>query len=101
MPYLLECVIGTLASVGLICILKAIYDIIRANYARVNASATLILKADGTAPDSERLLLAAREARRLYLPGLKIVFLEQAQTGPTIAAQVAARCHITYIQSKE
>ena len=73
MPYLFECVIGTLAAVGFICILKGIYDIIMTGYARTDAPATLYLSGDGTSPDSERLLLAAEQARRLY-PGWKSFF---------------------------
>ncbi len=100
MPYVLECVVGTLAAVGLICILKAVYDIIMATYTRAEGSATLVLKGDGSLPESERLLLAAREARRLYLPGLEILFLEQVRDGegPNLAERTAARCQATYIK---
>ena len=100
MPYLLECVVGTLAAVGLICILKAVYAIMMASYARADGRATLILRGHGASPESERLLLAAREARRLYLPGLEIVFLEQDDDGAeqNLAERVAARCHVTYIK---
>ncbi len=76
MPYLLECVIGTLAAVGFICILKGVYDIIMTSYARTGQPATLYLSGDGASPDCEHLLLAAEQARRLYLPGMEIVFLE-------------------------
>lgn len=100
MPYVLECVVGTLAAVGLICILKALYAIIMTSYARADGRATLVLKGDGTAPESERLLLAAREVRRLYLPELQIVFLEQADADgrTTLAERAAARCQATYIK---
>ena len=66
MPYFLECIIGTLAAVGFICILKGVYDIIMTSYARTGQPATLFLSGDGTSPDSEHLLLAAEQARRLY-----------------------------------
>ena len=66
MHYVLECVVGTLAAVGLICILKAVYDIIMATYTRAEGSATLVLKGDGSLPESERLLLAAAAGAPLY-----------------------------------
>ncbi len=98
MPYLFECVIGTLAAVGFICILKGIYDIIMTGYARTDAPATLYLSGDGTSPDSERLLLAAEQARRLYLPRMEIVFLELGDAADNPAAAAAARYGITYIK---
>lgn len=98
MSYLLECVIGTLAAVGFICILKAIYDIIMASYAHTEQPATLFLSGDGNSPASEHLLLAAEQARRLYLPGMEIVFLELGETQDNPAARLAARRGITYIK---
>ena len=100
MPYFLECIIGTLAAVGFICILKGVYDIIMTSYARTGQPATLFLSGDGTSPDSEHLLPAAEQARRLYLPSMQIVFLELGDTaeGETLAARIAARRGITYIK---
>lgn len=100
MPYLLECIIGTLAAIGFICILKGVYDIIMTSYARTGQPATLYLSGDGASPASEHLLLAAEQAKRLYLPGMEIVFLELGDSadGETLVARIAARRGITYIK---
>lgn len=98
MTYLLECVIGTLAAVGLICILHTVYAIIKSNYTRISCCAALVLYGDGTSPDSERLLLAAQEVRQQYLPGLTIIFAEQhlADGKPVPAEKLAARYGVRY-----
>lgn len=100
MPYLMECIIGTLAAVGFICILKGVYDIIMTSYARTGQPATLYLSGDGASPDCEHLLLAAEQARRLYLPGMEIVFLETGGTTEEepLAARLAARRGIIYMK---
>lgn len=100
MPYAAECILGTLAAVGFICILKGIYDIIMMSYARAAESATLYLRGDGTAPSSERLLLAAEQAQRIYLPRMRIVFVEEntEDAGENLAARLAARRGIIYIK---
>ena len=102
MPYWMECIIGTMAAIGLICILQTVYAIMRSSYVRAHGRAVLVLRGDGSAPESERLLLAAAESRR-YLPGVEIVFLEQ-QLCPcpnNLAARTAARCGAVYRQAPE
>lgn len=100
MPYFAECVLGTLAAVGFICILKGIYDIIITSYARTEERATLYLSGDGTSPSSERMLLAAEQARRAYLPHMQIVFIEQRldDEDENLASRFAARRGITYMK---
>lgn len=100
MPYFTECILGTLAAVGFICILKGVYDIIMTSYARAEEPATLYLSGDGASPASERMLLAAEQARRVYLPHMRIVFIEQSADaeGENLAARLAARRGITYMK---
>lgn len=100
MRYLLECVIGTLAAVGFICILKTVYDIIKTSYFRTNGSAELYLYGSGTSPESEQLLNCAEQVRRLYLPGLNIIFVETEgmNEGYNYAQAIAARRAVTYIK---
>lgn len=100
MPYFAECIFGTLAAIGFICILKGVYDIIMTSYARAKEPATLYLSGDGTSLESEHMLLAAEQARRVYLPHMEIVFIERNADvqGESLVARLAARRGITYIK---
>ena len=101
MSFFGQCVIGTLAAVGLICILKTVYDIIFTGSQIAWGRAELYLYGDGTAVQSQTLLQAAEEARRLYLPALDIVFVETAAPDDrwNYAAHHAARHDVTYIDA--
>lgn len=104
MAYLMECVVGTLAAVGLICILKTVYDIIMTDYYSAVGRAELFLYGRGADPDSERLLCAAEQARRLYLPGLAITFVETGEPDGAynFAEMISARRGMQYTkQSKD
>lgn len=97
----LQCLIGALAAVGFICILKAVYDIIFTGYLRTDGRCELFLYGCGTDPEMERLLHAAEQVRRLYLPGLAIVFVEDGNADPeryNYVQALAARRDMEYIE---
>lgn len=101
MPYIAECVVGTLAAIGLICILKTVYDIIIKGYYSAEGRAELFLYGHGKQPSGHRLLCAADQARRELFPGLVVTFvdLDEGESRQTEAARaLAARCGITYIK---
>lgn len=78
----LECIIGTLAAVGLVCILKAVYDIIFTGYLRTDGACELFLYGDGTDPKAEQMLNTAMQVRRLYYPSLAIIFVDNGDGDP-------------------
>lgn len=97
----LQCIIGTLAAVGLVCILKAVYDIIFTGYLRTDGQHELFLYGCGTDPACEQLLATAAQVRRLYLPGLCIVFVENGEADPerfNYAKVLCARRGMEYIE---
>ena len=63
MSFFWECVIGTLAAVGLICILKSLYDIIVTDYLTDGVRVELLLYGDGGDPHLGRLLRAVLRPR--------------------------------------
>lgn len=56
MSFFWECVIGTLAAVGLICILKSLYDIIVTDYMTDGVRVELLLYGDSSDPQFGRFL---------------------------------------------
>lgn len=97
----LECVIGIFAAVGLICILKAVYDIIFTGYFRTDGQTELFLYASGTDPKVEQLIATAAQIRRMYLPALIVVFVENGEADPekfNYAKALCTRRHMEYIE---
>lgn len=97
----LECLIGMLAAVGFICILKAVYDIIFTGYLRTDEQSELFLYGCGTDPRTEQLLNTAAQVRRLYLPGLSVIFIENGEADPekfNYAKVLCARRNMEYIE---
>lgn len=97
----LQCIIGMLSAVGLICILKAVYDIIFTGYLRTDGQSELFLYGCGTDPRTEQLIRAALQVRRLYLPGLAVVFVENGEADPdtfNYAKALCARRDMEYIE---
>ncbi|MBR3867005.1 MAG: hypothetical protein IKM54_04330 [Butyricicoccus sp.] len=58
MGFFWECLVGTLAAVGLICILKSLYDIIVTDYMTDGVRVELLLYGDRSDPHFGRLLRA-------------------------------------------
>ena len=80
---LFEWIVGILAAVGLICILRSGYDILCAGCPRAGEHAELYLYLDGREPGAEQLLRAAHRARAVFLPGMPIVWIDTgAGCGP-------------------
>ena len=97
----LQCMIGALAAVGFICILKAVYDIIFTGYYRAAGRSELFLYGCGSDPKTEQLLNTAEQVRRLYLPGLSIIFVENGDADPerfNYAKSIAERRDMEYIE---
>ena len=100
MSFITQCVLGALAAVGFICILKSIYDIIYINYYSTPERAELYLCGDGTDASVEQLLGAALQVRRLYLHGLEIIFIDTSndESAFNYAASICGRRDITYLK---
>lgn len=98
MGFFWECLIGTLAAVGLICILKTVYDIIMTGYYTTGGRVELFLYGEGSAPENERLLCAAEQVKRLYLPTAAITFIDLGVQQSEVLEALAARRGVTYIK---
>lgn len=97
----IECIIGALASVGLVCIFKAMYDIIISVYMRTQGECELFLYADGCNPDVQQLINAALYSKRKYLPKVDIIFVQQGTENIediNYAKIMCARKDIEYIE---
>ena len=100
MGFFWECVVGTLAAVGLICILKSVYDIIVTDYMTAETDAELFLYGNGRDPRTRRLLRAVWQARCHAMPTLEIVFIETGEADERFNyAEAFAEAHpVTYIK---
>lgn len=97
----LDCVIGGLAAIGFICILKEVYDIIFTDYLRTDIRGELFLFSSGTDPKTEQVLNAAEQVRKRYMPKLAIIFVENGDADPddfNYAQSIAARRDMEYIE---
>ncbi len=97
----LECLIGMLAAIGLICILKALYDALFGGYLRSCAYAELFLYGSGTDADTAQWILAAEQVRKLYFPNLHIIFAENGEADTqayNIAQTLCERYQVEYIE---
>ena len=103
MSFLGQCIIGTLAAIGFICILKTVYDIIITGSLAAWGRAALYLYGDGADERCATLIEAAEQMRRLYLPSMEIVFVETGDAPPeaqNYAARLAERHAVTYINTR-
>ncbi len=74
-----QCVIGTLAAIGFICILKMGYDIIFNSMVCPKGKAVLYVYAKKEDAETEQLLKQAVLARRTYLPGMMIYWIDTGE----------------------
>lgn len=88
-------VLGTLAAVGLACILRSVYGLLFAGALRTGDCAELYLFLDGASPRAEQLLRAAHRARRECLPGIPVVFIDTGE-GCEPLRQLAGQLGIEY-----
>lgn len=79
MGFMGQCVIGTLAAIGFICILKMGYDIIFNSMVCPKGKAVLYLYAPKEDAQTEQLLRQAVLARRAYLPGMMIYWIDTGE----------------------
>ena len=88
MGFFWECAVGTLAAVGLICILKSLYDIIVTDYMTDGVRVELLLYGDSADPQFARLLHALR---RPYSVAVRIsdIYMIDLGSGETIPQEVA------------
>lgn len=98
MDFLWQSVIGGLAAVGFICILRAMCDIIYMKYYRVQECAELYISADGSDVRVLHLLGAAVHVRKVFLKGVQITFVDTCTYPqvPNYAAQFCDRFDIIY-----
>ena len=88
MTFFWECVIGTLAAVGLICILKSLYDIIVTDYMTDGMRVELLLYGDSSDPRFGRLLRAVLRPRGDAVHIAEIYFIELG-SGETVCDELA------------
>lgn len=91
-------IIGMLAAVGFICILRSIYDILCSGFPRAGSCAELYLFLDGRDPGAEQLLRTAHRVRRVFLPGLPVIFIDTGE-GCEALRQLAGQLDIEYFGS--
>ena len=80
MSFLEQCIIGTFAAIGFICILKMGYDIIFNSMVCPKGKAVLYIYAPKEDAQTEQLLRQAVLARRAYLPGMVIYWLDTGKS---------------------
>lgn len=80
MGFLGQCVTGMLAAAGLICILKTVYDIIFHSTVCVREKAELYVYLDRDSSEAEQLLRQIDQARRSFLPGLTVIWVDTGTT---------------------
>ncbi len=80
-----QCIIGTLAAIGFICILKMGYDIIFNSMVCPKGKAVLYLYPPKEDIEAKQLLELAILARRTYLPGMRIYWVDSAMSEQPIA----------------
>ena len=79
MGFFWECAVGTLAAVGLICILKSLYDIIVTDYMTDGVRVELLLYGDSSDPHFVRFLRAVQRPRSHLLRFDQIYYVELGQ----------------------
>jgi len=91
----LDFLIYSLAAVGFVCILWAIYGILLSGLPQAKECAELYLFLDGHSPGAEHLLRAAYHARQRFLPGLPVTFIDTGE-GCEPLKQLAGKLDIDY-----
>lgn len=76
MGFVVQCIIGTLAAVGLICSLKLVYDIIIYKINCPVGQAVLYLYVSLEDATTEHLLRTAASVRHSHLPRLTIILID-------------------------
>ncbi|WP_370813289.1 hypothetical protein [Butyricicoccus pullicaecorum] len=80
MGFFAQCAVGMLAAAGLICILKTVYDIIFHSTVCVRGKAELYLYLDPDSAEAEQLLRQIDQAKRTFLPGLTVIWVDTGTT---------------------
>lgn len=78
MGFVVQCVIGTLAAAGLICILKTVYDIIFHRAVCMRGKAELYLYLEQDSAGAEPIRYQVEQARQTFLPGLTVIWVDTA-----------------------
>lgn len=76
MQFWQETLLGTLAAVGIICIMRSVYDIICIGFLRRHDCAELYLYGDENLAQCEQMMRAAIQMKWQYVPGMTIVFID-------------------------
>lgn len=94
MAFWLECVVGVLAAVGLICIIKETCAILFGEQLRVGVHAELYIYGNGANPRTIELLRAVQQIQIRYLPEMTAIFIEtNGQTDACSFAQALCERH--------
>lgn len=96
MGFAAQCLVGTLAAFGLICILKMLCDIIFHRTESVCGKAELYVYVDGQSGEAEQILRQIALARSTYLPGLSMILVDTAAQTSEQGARLAAHYEMAY-----
>lgn len=88
MGFFWECIVGTLAAVGLICILKSLYDIIVTDYMTDGVRVELLLYGDSSDSRFVRLLHAVQRPHSVAVR-VSDIYMIDLGAGETISQEVA------------
>lgn len=94
MSFLGQCIIGTFAAIGFICILKTGYDIIFNSMVCPRGKAVLYVYAPKEEAQTEQLLRQAVLARRAYLPGMVIYWIDTGKSDKTDIEDLILEDHV-------
>lgn len=99
MNILADVIISILASIGVVCILKEVYDIIIVNCETSENDIVMTISGDGK--QSEICLRKALNIRQRYFHKMKIVFLDRNISESTPAKRMAHKYQMIYVNGKE
>ena len=95
----MDIIVSVFAALGVICILKEVYDIIMINCVNDENNIVLIINGDGT--KSEIMLRKALLIRQKYFHEMQIIFIENNKLESKSIKNMAQKYQMIYINREE
>lgn len=95
----MDIIVSVFAALGVICILKEVYDIIMINCVNDENNIVLIINGDGT--KSEIMLRKALLIRQKYFDEMQIIFIENNKLESKSIKNMAQKYQMIYINREE